>query len=104
MLAALSNVLSLTCPKKDYGFFGRKCGQEVVNFLCFTILSSDFLCLGTGRDAVLFFCLRQPEALAAFTGYSLSEIGPCLQALHRACLDAPRRPQQAVREKYKAAK
>ncbi|XP_007951482.1 cyclin-A1 [Orycteropus afer afer] len=45
-----------------------------------------------------------PEALAAFTGYSLSEIGPCLSELHRACLDMPRRPQQAIREKYKASK
>ncbi|XP_036913555.1 cyclin-A1 [Sturnira hondurensis] len=45
-----------------------------------------------------------PETLAAFTGYSLSEIGPCLSELHRACLDVPHRPQQAIREKYKASK
>ncbi|XP_053772522.1 cyclin-A1 isoform X2 [Desmodus rotundus] len=45
-----------------------------------------------------------PETLAAFTGYSLSEIGPCLCELHRACLDVPHRPQQAIREKYKASK
>uniref|UniRef100_G3VMK8 Cyclin A1 n=1 Tax=Sarcophilus harrisii TaxID=9305 RepID=G3VMK8_SARHA len=45
-----------------------------------------------------------PETLAAFTGYSLSEIVPCLSELHRACLDIPHRPQQAIREKYKASK
>ncbi|XP_006874440.1 PREDICTED: cyclin-A1 [Chrysochloris asiatica] len=45
-----------------------------------------------------------PETLAAFTGYSLSEIGPCLNELHKACLEMPRRPQQALREKYKASK
>ncbi|XP_004390958.1 cyclin-A1 [Trichechus manatus latirostris] len=45
-----------------------------------------------------------PETLAAFTGYSLSEIVPCLSELHRACLNMPRRPQQAIREKYKASK
>uniref|UniRef100_A0A8C5P607 Cyclin A1 n=1 Tax=Jaculus jaculus TaxID=51337 RepID=A0A8C5P607_JACJA len=45
-----------------------------------------------------------PETLAAFTGYSLSEIVPCLSELHRACLNIPHRPQQAIREKYKAPK
>nr|XP_019591975.1 PREDICTED: cyclin-A1 isoform X1 [Rhinolophus sinicus]XP_019591976.1 PREDICTED: cyclin-A1 isoform X1 [Rhinolophus sinicus]XP_019591978.1 PREDICTED: cyclin-A1 isoform X1 [Rhinolophus sinicus]XP_019591979.1 PREDICTED: cyclin-A1 isoform X1 [Rhinolophus sinicus]XP_019591981.1 PREDICTED: cyclin-A1 isoform X1 [Rhinolophus sinicus]XP_019591982.1 PREDICTED: cyclin-A1 isoform X1 [Rhinolophus sinicus] len=45
-----------------------------------------------------------PETLAAFTGYSLSEIVPCLSELHKACLDIPHRPQQAIREKYKASK
>ncbi|XP_038617501.1 cyclin-A1 isoform X2 [Tachyglossus aculeatus] len=45
-----------------------------------------------------------PETLAAFTGYSLREIGPCLNELHRACLDIPHRLQQAIREKYKAPK
>ncbi|XP_063160404.1 cyclin-A1 [Candoia aspera] len=45
-----------------------------------------------------------PETLAAFTGYSLSEIVPCLSDLHKACLDAPHRQQQAIREKYKLTK
>ncbi|KAM8786889.1 cyclin-A1 [Rhynchonycteris naso] len=45
-----------------------------------------------------------PETLAAFTGYSLSEIVPCLSELHKACLDIAHRPQQAIREKYKASK
>ncbi|XP_036868095.2 cyclin-A1 isoform X1 [Manis javanica] len=45
-----------------------------------------------------------PDTLAAFTGYSLSEIVPCLSELHKACLDIPHRPQQAIREKYKVSK
>ncbi|XP_019381108.1 PREDICTED: cyclin-A1 isoform X2 [Gavialis gangeticus] len=45
-----------------------------------------------------------PETLAAFTGYSLSEIVPCLSDLHKACLDAPHQQQQAIREKYKLSK
>ncbi|XP_069496765.1 cyclin-A1 [Ambystoma mexicanum] len=45
-----------------------------------------------------------PESLVAFTGYSLSEIVPCLGELHRACLRAPAQPQQAIREKYKNSK
>ncbi|KAL8190893.1 UNVERIFIED_CONTAM: Cyclin-A1 [Gekko kuhli] len=45
-----------------------------------------------------------PETLAAFTGYSLSEIVPCLSDLHKACLDALHQPQQAIREKYKMTK
>ncbi|XP_031540480.1 cyclin-A1 isoform X1 [Vicugna pacos] len=45
-----------------------------------------------------------PETLAAFTGYSLSEIVPCLSELHKACLVIPHRPQQAIREKYKTSK
>ncbi|KAM4859566.1 cyclin-A1 isoform 1-T3 [Thomomys bottae] len=62
--------------------------------------------------AAAAFCLANytvnrhfwPETLAAFTGYSLSEIVPCLSELHKACLDIPHRPQQAIREKYKASK
>ncbi|KAG5204118.1 hypothetical protein R6Z07F_009930 [Ovis aries] len=45
-----------------------------------------------------------PETLATFTGYSLSEIVPCLSELHKTCLSIPHRPQQAIREKYKASK
>ncbi|KAH0625048.1 hypothetical protein JD844_033086 [Phrynosoma platyrhinos] len=46
----------------------------------------------------------RPETLAVFTGYSLSEIVPCLSDLHRTCLEAPHRQQQAIREKYKLTK
>ncbi|KAM6178617.1 cyclin-A1 [Rhynchocyon petersi] len=45
-----------------------------------------------------------PESLAAFTGYSLSEILPCLSDLHKACADVAHRPQQAIREKYRTSK
>ncbi|XP_049634809.1 cyclin-A1 [Suncus etruscus] len=45
-----------------------------------------------------------PEPLAAFTGYTLKEIAPCLSDLHKACLDNPHRPQKAIREKYKSSK
>ncbi|XP_071990525.1 cyclin-A1 [Engystomops pustulosus] len=45
-----------------------------------------------------------PETLQAFTGYSLSDLAPCLVDLHRACLSAPHQAQQAIREKYKSPK
>ncbi|XP_030648101.1 cyclin-A1 [Chanos chanos] len=45
-----------------------------------------------------------PEALYAFTGYTLAEISPCLKALHKLYLSAENRPQQAIREKYKSSK
>ncbi|XP_040278372.1 cyclin-A1 [Bufo bufo] len=45
-----------------------------------------------------------PETLKAFTGYSLSDLAPCLVDLHRACLNAPHQAQQAIREKYKTPK
>ncbi|XP_012320938.2 cyclin-A1 [Aotus nancymaae] len=62
--------------------------------------------------AAAAFCLANytvnkhfwPETLAAFTGYSLSEIVPCLSELHKVFLSIPHRPQQAIREKYKASK
>ncbi|XP_027506580.1 cyclin-A1 [Corapipo altera] len=45
-----------------------------------------------------------PETLAVFTGYSLSEIVPCLSDLHKACLDAPHCQLQAIKQKYKHTK
>ncbi|NP_001087670.1 cyclin A1 L homeolog [Xenopus laevis] len=45
-----------------------------------------------------------PETLEAFTGYTLSEIAPCLSDMHQACLHAPYQAQQAIREKYKTPK
>uniref|UniRef100_A0A3B1JQC5 Cyclin A1 n=1 Tax=Astyanax mexicanus TaxID=7994 RepID=A0A3B1JQC5_ASTMX len=44
-----------------------------------------------------------PDALHAFTGYSLAEIAQCLIALHKLHLSAESRPQQAIREKYKSS-
>ncbi|KAM5181571.1 cyclin-A1 isoform 1-T2 [Mantella aurantiaca] len=45
-----------------------------------------------------------PDHLQAFTGYTLSDIAPCLADLHRTCLNAPHQPQQATWEKYKVPK
>ncbi|XP_043929235.1 cyclin-A1 [Protopterus annectens] len=45
-----------------------------------------------------------PDSLATFTGYSLSEIAPCLSDLHKACLNAPHQTQRAIWEKYKTSK
>ncbi|KAM3935791.1 cyclin-A1 [Leptodactylus fuscus] len=43
-----------------------------------------------------------PETLQAFTGYSLSDLAPCLVDLHRLCLNAPHQAAQAITEKYKS--
>uniref|UniRef100_UPI00398E5D29 cyclin-A1 n=1 Tax=Pristiophorus japonicus TaxID=55135 RepID=UPI00398E5D29 len=45
-----------------------------------------------------------PESLAAFTGYSLVDIAPCLNELHKTFLQAKFQPQQAIMEKYKSSK
>ncbi|XP_069747786.1 cyclin-A1 [Narcine bancroftii] len=45
-----------------------------------------------------------PESLAAFTGYSLFDIEPCLNDLHRTFLQAKFHSQQAIKEKYKSSK
>ncbi|XP_062309396.1 cyclin-A1 [Osmerus eperlanus] len=45
-----------------------------------------------------------PDALGAFTGYTLSEIARCLKDLHKLYLGAESRPQQAIREKYKSSR
>ncbi|XP_062908975.1 cyclin-A1 isoform X1 [Mobula hypostoma] len=44
------------------------------------------------------------KSLAAFTGYSLSDIVPCLNDLHKTFLQAKFQPQQAIKEKYKSSK
>uniref|UniRef100_A0A8C3XMM3 Cyclin A n=1 Tax=Chelydra serpentina TaxID=8475 RepID=A0A8C3XMM3_CHESE len=78
-----------------------------------SLLEADpFLKYLPSQTAAAAYCLANytvnrhfwPETLAAFTGYSLSEIVPCLSDLHKACLDASHRPQQAIREKYKLSK
>lgn len=38
------------------------------------------------------------------TGYSLEELMPCVEDVHRLYLEAPQHAQQSVREKYKGAK
>ncbi|KAG9491954.1 hypothetical protein GDO78_000453 [Eleutherodactylus coqui] len=46
--------------------------------------------------------LLKPETLQDFTGYSLSDLAPCLVDLHRTSLNAPHQAQQAIRERYKS--
>ncbi|KAF1506346.1 Cyclin-A1, partial [Eudyptes chrysocome] len=78
-----------------------------------SLLEADpFLKYLPSQTAAAAYCLANytvnrsfwPEALAAFTGYSLSEIVPCLTDLHKACLDAPHCQLQAIKEKYKHSK
>ncbi|XP_078077580.1 cyclin-A1 [Mustelus asterias] len=45
-----------------------------------------------------------PEPLATFTGYSLVDIVPCLNDMHKTFLQAKFQPQQAIKEKYKSSK
>ncbi|XP_009996673.1 PREDICTED: cyclin-A1 [Chaetura pelagica] len=78
-----------------------------------SLLEADpFLKYLPSQTAAAAYCLANyavnrsfwPETLAAYTGYSLSEIVPCLTDLHKACLDAPLCQLQAIREKYKHTK
>uniref|UniRef100_A0A8C7A7N6 Cyclin A1 n=1 Tax=Nothoprocta perdicaria TaxID=30464 RepID=A0A8C7A7N6_NOTPE len=78
-----------------------------------SLLEADpFLKYLPSQTAAAAYCLANytvnkrfwPESLAAFTGYSLSEIVPCLTDLHKACLDAPHCQLQAIKEKYKLSK
>ncbi|NXJ82770.1 CCNA1 protein, partial [Trogon melanurus] len=78
-----------------------------------SLLEADpFLKYFPSQIAAAAYCLANytvnrsfwPERLVAFTGYSLSEIVPCLTDLHKACLNAPRGQLQAIKEKYKHSK
>ncbi|XP_054239980.1 cyclin-A1 [Indicator indicator] len=78
-----------------------------------SLLEADpFLKYLPSQTAAAAYCLANytvnrsfwPETLATFTGYSLSEIVPCLTDLHKACLDVPHCQLQAIKEKYKRAK
>ncbi|XP_062470976.1 cyclin-A1 [Pezoporus occidentalis] len=78
-----------------------------------SLLEADpFLKYLPSQTAAAAYCLANytmnrsfwPETLAAFTGYSLSDIAPCLTDLHKACLDAPHCQLQAIKEKYKHSK
>ncbi|XP_042723632.1 cyclin-A1 [Lagopus leucura] len=78
-----------------------------------SLLEADpFLKYLPSQTAAAAYCLANytvnrsfwPETLAAFTGYSLSEIVPCLTDLHKTCLDAPHCQLQAIKEKYKQSK
>ncbi|XP_037233511.1 cyclin-A1 [Falco biarmicus] len=78
-----------------------------------SLLEADpFLGYLPSQTAAAAYCLANytvnrsfwPETLAAFTGYSLSEIVPCLTDLHKACFDASHCQLQAIKEKYKHSK
>ncbi|XP_068281573.1 cyclin-A1 [Nyctibius grandis] len=78
-----------------------------------SLLEADpFLKYLPSQTAAAAYCLANytvnrslwPETLAAFTGYSLSEIVPCLTDLHKACLDASHCQLQAIKDKYKHSK
>uniref|UniRef100_A0A3Q3MLL0 G2/mitotic-specific cyclin-B2 n=1 Tax=Labrus bergylta TaxID=56723 RepID=A0A3Q3MLL0_9LABR len=45
-----------------------------------------------------------PKSLIEMTGYSLEDLMPCIEDLHRLHLNAAQHAQQSVREKYKGAK
>uniref|UniRef100_UPI0037E89355 cyclin-A2 n=1 Tax=Semicossyphus pulcher TaxID=241346 RepID=UPI0037E89355 len=45
-----------------------------------------------------------PKSLIEKTGYSLEDLMPCIEDLHRIYLNAPQHAQQSVREKYKGTK
>ncbi|XP_010729719.2 cyclin-A2 [Larimichthys crocea] len=45
-----------------------------------------------------------PDSLKEMTGYSLEDLMPCVEDLHRLHLNAPQHAQQSVREKYKGLK
>lgn len=45
-----------------------------------------------------------PKSLNEMTGYSLEDLMPCIEDLHRTYLNAPQHAQQSVREKYKSSK
>uniref|UniRef100_A0A8C6LDU2 G2/mitotic-specific cyclin-B2 n=1 Tax=Nothobranchius furzeri TaxID=105023 RepID=A0A8C6LDU2_NOTFU len=44
-----------------------------------------------------------PDSLVSFTGYTLTEIRPCLTNLHKLYVSAESRPQQAIRGRYKTS-
>ncbi|KFQ36517.1 Cyclin-A1, partial [Merops nubicus] len=78
-----------------------------------TLLEADpFLKYLPSQTAAAAYCLANytvnrsfwPDTLAAFTGYSLSEIVPCLTDLHKMCLDPPHCQLQAIKEKYRHSK
>lgn len=46
----------------------------------------------------------QSKSLVEVTGYTLEDLLPCIEDLHKLYLNAPQHAQQAVREKYKGPK
>lgn len=78
-----------------------------------TLLDVDpFLMYVPSMSAAAAYCLANytinknfwPQTLISFTGYTLSDLAPCLEDLHRTCLHAPLQGHQAIQEKYKSLK
>lgn len=55
-------------------------------------------------DSAFPIVLIQPLLLQHYSGYSLSDIGNCIQDLHRTFAMAEHRQQQAIRIKYSSDK
>lgn len=45
-----------------------------------------------------------PKSLTEMSGYSLEDLMPCVEDLHKTYLNAPQHAQQSIREKYKGPK
>lgn len=45
-----------------------------------------------------------PKSLSEMSGYSLEDLMPCVEDLHKTYLNAPQHAQQSIREKYKGPK
>ncbi|XP_053297742.1 cyclin-A1 [Pleuronectes platessa] len=45
-----------------------------------------------------------PDSLSLFTAYTMADIGPCLNELHKLFIRAESHPQQAITKKYKSSK
>uniref|UniRef100_A0A8C5LI41 Cyclin A1 n=1 Tax=Leptobrachium leishanense TaxID=445787 RepID=A0A8C5LI41_9ANUR len=90
-----------------------KTEQLAMYFAELTLLDVDpFLLYLPSMIAAAAYCLANcamnkiswPQSLISFTGYTRSDMAPCLGDLHAACLNAPYKGQQAIREKYKSIK
>ncbi|XP_053312333.1 cyclin-A1 [Spea bombifrons] len=94
----------LVCTKTEHlaMYFAELSLLEVEPFLRYapSLTAAAAYCLANYTVNKTFW----PDTLSAFTGYTLSDIVPCLGDLHRACLNAPHQAQQAIREKYRSPK
>ncbi|XP_040929809.1 cyclin-A1 [Betta splendens] len=69
-----------------------------------------FLQYPPSKVAAAAFCLASytvdkslwPDSLRVLTGYTVGDIAPCVAELHRLHVAAERRPEQAVRERFKS--
>ncbi|XP_034462748.1 cyclin-A1 [Hippoglossus hippoglossus] len=71
-----------------------------------------FLHYTSSMVAAAAFCLALytvneslwPDSLSVFTAYTMADIGPCLNELHKLFIGAESHPQQAITKKYKSSK